>query len=211
MASITPPTASHWLFRATTKLEKSIFRTVEYKYKKLIKNFEIQIENYKNELKVATDIILNLEDDVSIRDSHIEELEGKLLIFTKPEVAVKDMQKEIFRVKPLDEIGEEGKKRKLEYNKEVDEFTVLRDAPPSKILKVSPAPRSIPPPPGPKKTREQSSSPQPSTKVMKRERSASPQPSPVAFLPGFLNQPLGVSTPMTTRKKRKKGKIKKQT
>jgi len=209
MASYSPSTASHWLFRATAKHEKSIFRIVEHKYKNLIKDFEKQIKSYKRELKVATDIICKLDDDVSNRDKHIEELEAKLFIYTKPDVAVKDVQDEIFRVKPRNVIKEEGKKRRLEINKEVEELTVLRDAPPSKILKVSPAPRSIPPPPGkPKthqteKTRERSTSPRPSSMehVLKRERSTSP--TLVAFIPGFLNRPLEVTAHRKKRKKRK--------
>jgi len=77
-------------------------------------------------------------------------LQAKLDVFTNPEVAVKDVEKEVFKVKSWYEKNtlEEGKKRKLEFNKEVDEIAVLRDAPPSKILKITPTQHPKPPSPG---------------------------------------------------------------
>jgi len=60
-------------------------------------------------------------------------------------------------------------KRKIEYNKEIDEILFLRDAPPNKILKVAPvAKRSLPPPPVIPTTNKV---------IRKRERNTSPQPS----------------------------------
>jgi len=116
-----------------------------------------------------------------------------------------------------------GKKRKLDFNKEVDEIAVLRDAPPSKILKTNPTLRPKPPSPGIPKTnitktsRERSTSPKssmppesPKKIVLKRERSKSPTQAPVPanFPPVSPNKPFVVTR---QRKKRKKEKDKKKT
>jgi len=152
-----------------------------------------------------------------VNNQKIDDLQAKLDVFTNPEVAVKDVEKEVFKVKSWYEKNtlEEGKKRKLEFNKEVDEIAVLRDAPPSKILKITPTQRPKPPSPGipsrehtsPKSSMTPES---PKKIVLKRERSKSPpQPRvPAAFPPVSPNKPLVVNG---QRKKRKKEKDKKKT
>jgi len=175
-----------WLLRATTKLQKSIFRTVEYKYKK--------------KLNDLYSFIKKLEDDANTQDNELErknkriiELEGLLAPFINPTVTVKNLEAEVFRVIPTVEKNaiEEKKKRKFDEVKEISEILELRDAPLSKILKVGPAPRSILPPGIPKKNlsknREKSTSPPSEPKIipkkseLKRERSTSPQPQPQLF------------------------------
>jgi len=155
-----------------------------------------------------------------------EDLQAKLDQFTKPVVAVKDVEKEIFKVKSWVEKSttEEGKKRKLDFDKEVQDIVTLRDAPPSKICKVVPAPRLKPPSPGIPKTtskerkRERSTSPKssmspliPTKNVFKRERSCSPPPSVPLLKP---QPPVSPNKPLVVtgqRKKRKKEKDKKKT
>jgi hypothetical protein len=182
MASIPPRTApQNWLLRASTKYEKSIFRMAEFKYKSVIKNLENLLKAQEYELADQETKIFDLED-------RVKELEVKLAPFIKPVVATKDLQAEVYRIIPTveKEKSENKGKRKLDLSKEIGELEELRDAPPTKILKVGPTPRSILPPPGiPKKTpikksREHSTSPKilvpnkPKKSVLKRERSPSP-------------------------------------
>jgi len=100
-------------------------------------------------LEDASNDIERLENEASVLLDRIAELEGQLYVYTKPEVAVKDIQDEIRKIKnkrneiPA-EAKEHGKKRSEEFVNEIDNIIALRDAPPSKILKVAPAPRSIP-------------------------------------------------------------------
>jgi len=218
---LSPSIAPTWLLRATTKLEKSIFRKAEFKYRSLVES----LQNRVNELEVfygnAQRDISRLENDLIAEQNRVEELEGELVLFQKPEVAVKDIEKEIFRVVPMTgERIEIKNKRKLEADKEINELNQLRDDPPSKVLKVTPtpAPRSIPPPPQvtPKKnknknTSERSTSPQPMTQAAnffkkKRERSTSPQHA-VSYQPPI---PLDSIHDFGQRKKRKKEKVKKK-
>jgi len=161
MASISPSTApQNWLLRASTKLEKSIFRMVEFKYKTRIKNLEDMLKTREHELAEQETQIFDLTD-------RVQELETKLAPFIKPDVATKDMQAEVFRIIPtVEKEKKENKgKRKLEMTKEIGELEELRDAPLAKILKVGPALRSIWPPSGTpkkepiKKSRERSTSP----------------------------------------------------
>jgi len=225
MASSTPSSASqNWLLRATTKLEKSIFRKVEYKYKSLINNYVNRIKELEERNNAWITEYEVLENMFFTQSRQFDDLQNKLEQFTKPEVAVKDVEKEVFKVKSWSEKNtlEEGKKRKLEFNKEVDEIAVLRDAPPSKILKSTPTLRPKPPSPGIPKTnitktsRERSTSPKssmppesPKKNVLKRERSNSPpQPVTAAFPPVSPNKPFVVTG---QRKKRKKEKDKKKT
>jgi hypothetical protein len=179
MASSSPRIAPQdWLLRATSKLQKSIFRAAEFKYKNVIKNLENIVKEREAELAVQEDKIFDLTD-------RVQELELQLAPFIKPDVATKDLQAEVFRIVPIVEKEKMGK-RKLDVNKEIGELEELRDAPPTKILKVGPTPRSILPPPGIpkkspiKKSRERSTSPKilvpnkPKKSVLKRERSPSP-------------------------------------
>jgi len=233
MASFPPRIASHdWLSRAAIKLQKSIFRTVDFRYRDIIKKKEVIIEGLESDMRDAQDDISRLEDELGEQMKRVRELEGQLNFLLKPEVAVKDIQTEVFRVKSTYEKRtetntiEETKKRKLEHKKEIQEITILRDAPSEKILKVIPGPRSIPPLPVipkkkvPKRSRERSTSPQPTatspstpnnTGFKKRERSTSPQPASIATLSpvNFINPNPQDGTGQW--KKRKKDKDKKKT
>jgi len=190
MASFSPRIAPQdWLLRATSKLQKSIFRTAEFKYKNVIKQLENKyksvIKQLENTVKEQEAKLAVQEDEIFDLTDRVQELELQLAPFVKPDVATKDLQAELFRIAPTAEKEKMGK-RKLDVNKEIGELEELRDAPPTKILKVGPAPRSILPPPGiPKKTpikksRERSTSPKilvpikPKKSVLKRERSPSP-------------------------------------
>jgi len=114
MASLSPSTAPDWLFRATTKLQKSIFRTAEFKYKTIIKDYEARIQQYEKFTKDAQADISRLETELFEQLELVSVLEGKLAIYTKPEVAVKDVQTEIFKVKSImeKETAEMQKKEK---------------------------------------------------------------------------------------------------
>jgi len=91
MASISPSGASkNWLLR-TTKLQKSIFWIVEFKYKK--------------KLNDLYSFINKLEDDATIHDNELDskneriiELEGLLVPFINLVVTVKNLEAEVFRV-----------------------------------------------------------------------------------------------------------------
>jgi len=126
------------------------------------------------------DIIRRLEDEANSTDNdlfdskaRIVELENLLALYTNPTVTLKNLEKEVYRVKPTIEkfANEEGKKRKFEEpTKEISEIIFFRDSPASKILKVGPAPRpAIPLPlpsikttkPNPEKKRARSISPTP--------------------------------------------------
>jgi len=95
-----------WLLRATAKLEKSIFRRVEHKYKK--------------KFSELYDIIRKLEDEANLtenalfdKNARIVELENLLAPYANPKVTLKNLEKEVYRVKPTIEksANEEGKKK----------------------------------------------------------------------------------------------------
>jgi len=171
MASSTSVGASHdWLSRATAKLEKSIFRRVEYKYKKQLKDLYNLCRKLEDEANMIVDVLLE-------KDNRIVELESLLAPYINPTVSLKNLEKEVFRVCPFVEknANAEKLKRKFEESKELNEIIELREAPASKILKIGPTPRSILPPPKsmlPKKKTEE-----------KRGRSVSPQPKPTHSKP----------------------------
>jgi len=77
-------------------------------------------------------------------------LEKKLAPFENPEVSIKNVEREFYRVIPITEkiVLEENKKRKFDEVIEIEEIKILRDSPASKILKVGPAPQHILPPQG---------------------------------------------------------------
>jgi len=173
MASLPPriaPPSQDWLLRATRKLEKSIFRTVEYKYKNIILGLKTRIKEYEEFEKNAHDDSNRLEEELEVEQKKVEDLETRLKLHEKPDVVVKDLRGEIFRVKSFDNQidSEKNEKRKADLDKEIDTINTFREAPPSKILKIGPLPRSIIiPPPG-----------SPRTIGKKRERSLSPKSSP---------------------------------
>jgi len=216
MASLSPSTASNdWLLRATAKLKKSIFRMAEYKYKTKIKQLEKQVKEYD------LDIDRLLHENILLEDK-CEELEGKLNLFTKPEVGIKDIQTEIFKVKPIVEKIALGNVEQIreKFNDDVNVIGVMKDSTPKEILKIAPVPpRSILPPPAiPKKNiknkkRERSTSPKPTPlppqdkmNLKKRDRSESPQPtiSPYSTIEVSLE-----GTGHWKKRKKDKGKKKK--
>jgi len=188
----------------------------------MIKNYETTIGNLNGVVKLLESNFVEMENELCRSFREIDDLKAQLEVYTKSEVALKDVEQEVFKVKTVTEktTAEEGKKRRLEHNKEVDEVIALRDEPPSKILKIIPAPRIIPPPgtPKPEAVTSPKSSPL-KKKFLKRDRSRSPQPSvpticpPTNTLapivpPTSTNNPIVVSA---QRKKRKKDKEKKKT
>jgi len=139
MASISSSGASQdWLLRATAKLQKSIFRTVNYKYN--------IISDLYSKIKVLEDDANTVDNELQRKNERIIELEKLLLPYLNPVATVKNLEQEVFRVIPTIEKNakEDLKKRKFDELKDIE---VLKDAPDSKILKVGPAPRSILPPP----------------------------------------------------------------
>jgi len=118
------------------------------------------------------------------RGLQINELQWKLDLITNPEVAVKDVEKEVFKVKSWNkkDTFEKEKKRKLDYDKEFDEIAVLRDAPPSKFPKITPALHPKPPSsgsqPGSPKPPSLKSPKPPSPRSPKPPSPGSPDPSP---------------------------------
>jgi len=160
-------------------------------------------------LEDASNDIVRLENEVGVLLERIAELEGQLYIYTRPEVAVKDVEGEIRKIKnkrneiPA-EAKEHGKKRSEEFFNEIDNIIALRDAPPSKILKVAPAPRSIPLLPVTskkgKKKRNRESSTKPSTESSVPESSTpSPEPSVSVPEPSTPSEP-SVSVPEPTNR-----------
>jgi len=146
MASSSPSTASlDWLLRATAKREKAIFRSVEYKYRNIILGLSARIKELEDYAKRADSDIKRLENELFDEQKKKDELRAKLRVYENPNVAVKDLREEIFRVKTVsDQIdSEEMEKKKTEVNKESEGITTLRDASPSKILEVGPLSRSI--------------------------------------------------------------------
>jgi len=213
--SISSASASQdWLSRATTKLEKSIFRTVDYKYKNKLSSLYAIIKRLEDEAN-------STQNELFDKTARIVELEKMLAPYTNPMVTLKNLEKEVFRVLPtIEKIAiEEGKKRKFDEEKEINEIILLRDAPASKILKVEPAPRSVLPLPLPstkpistkiKKKRARSTSPTPKFSFTtlteeekrifaKRNQVHSPQPQPQPT-------PLVNRRPAGNWKKRKKNK-----
>jgi len=163
MARIPPRTApptKDWLLRATSKLEKSIFRIVEHKYRNIILGLKAQIKVLE-EFKVdAYDDIERIEKELSVEQEKVEKLEERLSKYEKPREDY-GLGGEIIRFDQ--EVLEKNEKRKF------DEIEV-REEPiekPSKILKLGSPPRPIlssptlPPPGSPRtlgKKRERSSS-----------------------------------------------------
>jgi len=214
MAKSSPCFATQdWLSRATAKLERSIFRRVEHKYKSQLKKYEDTIK--------ANDILIKhlsgkqlegfdvMEEHLYRKIVECDALKARIEEFTKPVVAMKNVVQEVFLVKPMSPNTslEEGMKRKLDYDKECEEIVNLRDAPPNKILKISPVPRTIPLP--------NKSSPKPKKKLLKRERSKSPPVQPVPLAPSVFatlapSNPVVSGSPVVSsapsEKKRKKKK-----
>jgi len=164
MANTLPRGASQdWLARASTKLQKSIFRSVDHKYRSKIKHLYDLIQ-------ALEDNATKLDNELNRKDERIKELEGKLVPFENPDVTVKNVEKEVFRVIPIFEKNAKERKRKSEEVNELSEILNLKNAPASKILKIGPAPRSIFPPPvilkknELKRNRDRSNSPSPSKK-----------------------------------------------
>jgi len=171
MASYSSVGASQdWLFRATAKLEKSIFRRVEYKYKNKLNDLYNLCKKLEDEANLIVDVLLE-------KDSRIVELENLLAPFINPTVSLKNLEKEVFRVSPFIEktAHAEKLKRKFEESEELIEIIELREAPVSKILKVGPAPRSIFPLPTPVTPKKKSNN--------NRGRSGSPKPIPTPSKP----------------------------
>jgi len=204
MASITPRTvAGDWLLRATTKLQKSIYRMAEHKYRSIIKGLE-------DERDENLDVKLKLENDLSQALKEIRKLKGETNYEKLEEVHEQEVvhepkvvqDPEVFLVKPIlgKIIVDATKQRKRELNKEIDELEFLRDAPPQKLLKAAPpAPRSIPP----------LVTPKPKALFKKRERSTSPQLvsnySPVPTVNNPNNPPIPLVDPeFRVRKKKRK-------
>jgi len=170
----TPSTASNdWLFQATAKLRRSIYRQAEYNYKGIIKNLKKQHnqdltdlnEEHHRELETLEQESVRLELLCKELMEKVKILEGRSEKYEKPDEVKSKENVPSLKI----ELPKETK-RKIEYTKEIDEILFLRDAPPNKILKVlTPvAKRSLPPPPVTPKT---------SKITKKHERSTSPQPS----------------------------------
>jgi len=97
-----------WLLRATAKLEKSIFRRVEHKYKKKFSDLYVIMRRLEDEANSTQNELLD-------KDARIAELENLLAPYTNPKVTLKNLEKEVFRVIPAIErtVIEEGKKKEI--------------------------------------------------------------------------------------------------
>jgi len=97
-----------WLLRATAKLEKSIFRRVEHKYKKKFSDLYVIIKRLEDESN-------STQNELFDKDARIVELENLLAPYTNPKVTLKNLEKEVFRVIPAIEraANEEGKKKEI--------------------------------------------------------------------------------------------------
>jgi len=106
MARNSPSGASgDWLLRATAKLQKSIFRSVEHKYKKKIDELYAVIKRLEDDAEVFI-------NDVFFKGERIKELEKKLAPFENPEVTIKNVEKEVYRVIPIiEKVALEEKKK----------------------------------------------------------------------------------------------------
>jgi len=167
MASSSPRTATSWLLTAANKLEKSIFRKIDYKYRNIISTLTTRVKELENRVEELNNEAIKFEDIGFERLKQIQKLEAKVRAYEKP-VATKDLKEEIFRVKTTTEqnISEESTKVLEEAPKEIITISSLRDDPASKILEIGPPPRSILPLPVANK------------KCKKRERSTSPKSEP---------------------------------
>jgi len=190
--------------------------------------FDAWNTNTKKKFSELYDIIRKLEDEANLtenalfdKNARIVELENLLAPYANPKVTLKNLEKEVYRVKPtIDKsANEEGKKRKFEEVKEISEVIFLRDSPASKILKVGPAPRpALPLPlpsikptkPIPEKKRARSISPTPKfsfktftkeEKILFASRNVSHSPQPQAPPTPLVNR-----RPAGNWKKRKKEK-----
>jgi len=111
MASLPPRTASHdWLLRATRKLENSIYRTVEFKYRNTILALTSRIKEYEVKLKEhdewkvdALDDISRLEKELTIEQEKVEKLEEKLGRIEKPSEIVVEQEEKQESLKETDE------------------------------------------------------------------------------------------------------------
>jgi len=138
---------------------------LEYKYINLIVRLTTRIKELEAELTTFEEDLSKFEDEKLDQQQKIEDLEAKLRVYERPTVALKNLEEEVFRVKPLyDQMKNVVDKEEKE--KEIEVIATLRDVPPAVILEVSPTPRSILPPVSPQNKTE---------KVKKRERSTSPK------------------------------------
>jgi len=159
MASSSPRTAtSSWLLHAANKLEKSIYRKVEHKYRNLINSLTTRVKELEDLVKSVSDEAIRYEDFGDKQKFRIQELEGELRTFKQPVVEV-DLREELFQAKPITEqtIPEESVKE-VKIPKKVSTKPTVE-----KICEVSPSPQSILLPPDTNK------------KSKKRERSTSPK------------------------------------
>jgi len=191
MASSSPRTATSWLLTAANKLENSIYRRIDYKYRNIISTLTTRVKELEKRVEDINDEAIRYEDIGDERLKQIHNLEAKLRAYEKP-VATKDLREEIFRVKTLTEqiISEESTKVLVEAPKDINIISSLRDDPASKILEIGPPPRSILPLPVTYK------------KSKKRERSTSPKPEPRTIRAPILqkekvNQPVPSAIPLS--------------
>jgi len=175
-----------------------------------------QLKKYEDTIKTYSINFEAMEENFYKKAVECEELKARIELLTKPVVALKNVVQEVFLVKPMrpNTSLEEGLKRKLNYDKECEEIVNLRDAPPNKILKISPVPRTIPLPVTPNSPK---SSPKPKKKLLKRERSKSPPVQPLSLAPSVFvtlapSNPVVSGSPVVSsvpsEKKRKKEKKK---
>jgi len=211
------------------KLEKSIYRTVEYKYRNIILGLNSQVKEYEEFKKNAYANIKRLEDEIDTLSNEnnsltnkVETLEERERLRENPSVAVKDLEEEVYRVKTGDKRNtvEVNEKRKANFAKEINTISALRDEPPGEILKTQPLPRQIilptpiiPPPGSPRKggkKRDRSSSTSPiasprSMRVRKepQENFAYSNSDDSSLTPSLL-------VPLVNKKKRKRKRKEKE-
>jgi len=228
MARIPPrpaPPSQDWLLRATRKLEKSIFRTVEHKYRNIILGLKAHIKELKEFKENALDDVCRLESDLSAEQRKVEDLEDRLSIYEEPSVVANDASGEKdatgenntsgenFWVDQYEERIEKRKRDEIEVVNALEELS-------SKVLKIGSPPRVILAPPilppsrsprtlGKKRERSSSSSSKSSPRHTRiRKNIAQEGNTPVTQTTN--SEPSTLSTPMPSvnKKKRKRKKEK---
>jgi len=123
----------NWLLQAATKLQNSLYRNAEFKYKKIIRglkneiaeipSLQEEIKRLQNEMKEKDKLIYDLNAEIETLTINIEELNDDAKTSTKPNIVETNVSKksdvEIKEKEKLKEINEAVvKKRKKEFDME---------------------------------------------------------------------------------------------
>jgi len=210
MARLTPTTAPHWLLHATTKLEKSIYRNIEFKYRGIITELTDRVQALESEVETLYKAIDKTEDICFEWLTKIQDLETQLRVYERPTVVIKDLREEIKRVKT---VTKQPLTLYENINKENEVVNIFRNKP-GKNLESGPPPSTIPPKPTAiTKSRKRNHSKSPENSSQQQVRSKPPAAQPLISImttssPNLPSECPLTTPPLTTTRKRKRKKTK---